>query len=141
MARGVIVSPTRYERDADIHTGIHVASPERAAAFHDRPELHRLPDDLPAARVEGRLGGRRKKLDDTKRREIAEAVISDRKTAARMFGVLPPTASGIVAAHVVARLSSMSAMYWLALAPQAAQGMARTLVANGRDIYTSMSVQ
>ena len=44
-----------------------------------------------------------KKLDDTKRREIAEAVISDRKTAAqmaRMFGVSPPTVSRIVAAHV-----------------------------------------
>ena len=38
-----------------------------------------------------------------KRREIAEAVISGRKTAAqmaRMFGVSPPTVSRIVAAHV-----------------------------------------
>ena len=60
---------------------------------------------LAAARAEGRIGGRRKKLDDTKRREIAEAVISGRKTAAqmaRMFGVSPPTVSRIVAAHVVA---------------------------------------
>jgi len=51
---------------------------------------------LAAARAEGRVGGRRKKLDDTKRREIAEAVISGRKTAAqmaRMFGVSPPTVS------------------------------------------------
>jgi DNA invertase Pin-like site-specific DNA recombinase len=39
---------------------------------------------LAAARAEGRIGGRRKKLDDTKRREIAEAVISGRKTAAQM---------------------------------------------------------
>ena len=31
---------------------------------------------LAAARADGRIGGRRKKLDDTKRREIAEAVIS-----------------------------------------------------------------
>jgi DNA invertase Pin-like site-specific DNA recombinase len=56
---------------------------------------------LAAARAEGRIGGRRKKLDDTKRREIAEAVISGRKTAAqmaRMFGVSPPTVSRIVAA-------------------------------------------
>ena len=30
---------------------------------------------LAAARAEGRIGGRRKKLDDTKRREIAEAVV------------------------------------------------------------------
>jgi DNA invertase Pin-like site-specific DNA recombinase len=58
---------------------------------------------LAAARAEGRIGGRRKKLDDTKRREIAEAVVSGRKTAAqmaRMFGVSPPTVSRIVAAHV-----------------------------------------
>jgi len=49
--------------------------------------------------------GRRKKLDDAKRREIAEAVISGRKTAAqmaRMFGVSPPTVSRIVATHVAA---------------------------------------
>ena len=60
---------------------------------------------LAAARAEGRIGGRRKKLDDTKRREIAEAVISGRKTAAqmaRMFGVSAPTVSRIVAAHVAA---------------------------------------
>jgi hypothetical protein len=58
---------------------------------------------LAAARAEGRIGGRRKKLDDAKRREIAEAVISGRKTAAqmaRMFGVSQPTVSRIVAAHV-----------------------------------------
>ena len=60
---------------------------------------------LAAARAEGRIGGRRKKLDDTKRREIAEAVVSGRKTAAqmaRMFGVSAPTVSRIVAAHVAA---------------------------------------
>ena len=60
---------------------------------------------LAAARAEGRIGGRRRKLDDTKRREIAEAVISGRKTAAqmgRMFGVSTPTVSRIVAAHVAA---------------------------------------
>jgi DNA invertase Pin-like site-specific DNA recombinase len=60
---------------------------------------------LAAARAEGRIGGRRRKLDDTKRCEIAEAVISGRKTAAqmaRMFGVAPPTVSRIVAAHVAA---------------------------------------
>lgn len=47
---------------------------------------------------------RRKKLDDTKRREIAEAVISARKTAAqmaRMFGVSAPTVSRIVTAQRV----------------------------------------
>jgi DNA invertase Pin-like site-specific DNA recombinase len=40
---------------------------------------------LAAARAEGRIGGRRKKLDDTERREIAEAVISGHQTAARML--------------------------------------------------------
>jgi hypothetical protein len=61
---------------------------------------------LAAARAEGRIGGRRKKLDDTRRREIAEAVMSGRKTAAqmaRMFGVSPPTVSRVIAAHVVAQ--------------------------------------
>jgi DNA invertase Pin-like site-specific DNA recombinase len=60
---------------------------------------------LAAARAEGRIGGRRKKLDDIKRREIAEAVISGRKTAAqmaRMFAVSPATVSRIVAAHLAA---------------------------------------
>jgi DNA invertase Pin-like site-specific DNA recombinase len=60
---------------------------------------------LAAARAEGRIGGRRKKLDDTKRREIAEAVISGRRTAAqmaRLFSVSPPTVSRIVAAHLAA---------------------------------------
>jgi hypothetical protein len=52
-------------------------------------------------RAEGRIG-RRKKLDDIKRREIAEAVISGQKTAqmARMFRVSSPTVSRIVAAHL-----------------------------------------
>jgi hypothetical protein len=57
---------------------------------------------LAAARAEGRIGGRRKKLDETKRCEIAKTVVSGRKTAAqmaRMFGVSPPTVSRIVAAH------------------------------------------
>jgi hypothetical protein len=48
------------------------------------------------------MRGRRKNLDETKRRESAEAAISGQKTAAqmaRMFGVLPPTVSRIVAQH------------------------------------------
>jgi DNA invertase Pin-like site-specific DNA recombinase len=58
---------------------------------------------LAAARAEGRIGGRRKKLDNAKRREIAEAVVSGRKTAAQMariFGVSPPTVSRIVATYL-----------------------------------------
>jgi DNA invertase Pin-like site-specific DNA recombinase len=57
---------------------------------------------LTAARAEGRIGGRRKKLDPAKRREIAESVISGRKTGAemaRLYNVSQPTVSRIVAAH------------------------------------------
>ncbi|MGH7072479.1 MAG: recombinase family protein [Acetobacteraceae bacterium] len=57
---------------------------------------------LAAARAEGRICGRRKKLDPTKRREIAESVISGRKTGAemaRLYNVSAPTVSRIVAAH------------------------------------------
>ena len=57
---------------------------------------------LAAARAEGRIGGRRKKLDPAKRREIAESVISGRKTGAemaRLYSVSAPTVSRIVAAH------------------------------------------
>jgi DNA invertase Pin-like site-specific DNA recombinase len=74
------------------------------AEFERAMVRERTSAGLAAARAEGRIGGRRKKLDDTKRREIAEAVMSGRKTAAqmaRMFGVSPPTVSRIVAARVV----------------------------------------
>jgi DNA invertase Pin-like site-specific DNA recombinase len=57
---------------------------------------------LAAARAEGRVGGRRKKLDAAKRREIAESVISGRKTGAemaRLYNVSAPTVSRIVSAH------------------------------------------
>jgi DNA invertase Pin-like site-specific DNA recombinase len=57
---------------------------------------------LAAARAEGRVGGRRKKLDPAKRREIAESVITGRKTGAdmaRLYGVSQPTVSRIVAQY------------------------------------------
>ena len=57
---------------------------------------------LAAARAEGRVGGRRKKLDATKRREIAESVITWRKSGAdmaRLYNVSQPTVSRIVAQH------------------------------------------
>jgi DNA invertase Pin-like site-specific DNA recombinase len=57
---------------------------------------------LAAARAEGRIGGRRPKLDAVRRREIAESVISGRKTGAemaRLFGISQPTVSRIVAEH------------------------------------------
>ena len=57
---------------------------------------------IAAARAEGRVGGRRKKLDATKRREIAESVITGRKSGAdmaRLYNVSQPTVSRIVAQH------------------------------------------
>jgi DNA invertase Pin-like site-specific DNA recombinase len=57
---------------------------------------------LAAARAEGRIGGRRKKLDPAKRREIAENVISGRKNGAevaRLYSISAPTVSRIVAQH------------------------------------------
>ncbi len=57
---------------------------------------------LAVARAEGRIGGRRKKLDVSKRHEIAESVITGRKSGAemaRLYNVSQPTVSRIVAAH------------------------------------------
>jgi len=57
---------------------------------------------LAVARAEGRVGGRRKKLDLAKRREIAESVITGRKSGAemaRLYGISQPTVSRIVAQH------------------------------------------
>jgi DNA invertase Pin-like site-specific DNA recombinase len=61
---------------------------------------------LAAARAEGRIGGRRKKLNDVKRREIAESVITGRKSAAdmaRLYDISQPTVSRIVAQHRMTR--------------------------------------
>ena len=55
-----------------------------------------------AARAEGRIGGRRPKLDAAKRREIAESVLTGRKSGAdmaRLYNVSQPTVSRIVAQH------------------------------------------
>jgi DNA invertase Pin-like site-specific DNA recombinase len=60
---------------------------------------------LAAARAEGHIGGRRKKLDAAKRREIAESVITGRKTGAemaRLYNISQPTVSRIVARHRMA---------------------------------------
>jgi DNA invertase Pin-like site-specific DNA recombinase len=57
---------------------------------------------LAQARAEGRIGGRRRKLGDTQRAEIAESVLSGRRSAAemaRIFAVSQPTVSRIVSAH------------------------------------------
>lgn len=55
---------------------------------------------LAQARAEGRIGGRRRKLTDRQRAEIADNVVSGRKSAAemaRIFGVSQSTVSRIVA--------------------------------------------
>ncbi len=57
---------------------------------------------LAIARAEGRVGGRRKKLDAAKRREIAESVVTGRKSGAdmaRLYNISQPTVSRIVAEH------------------------------------------
>lgn len=57
---------------------------------------------LAAAKTEGRMGRRRPKLNATKRREIAESVLTGRKTGAemtRLYGISQPTVSRIVAEH------------------------------------------
>ena len=59
---------------------------------------------IAAARAEGRVGGRRKKVDAGKRREIAESVITGRKSGAemaRLYNISQPTVSRIVAQHRV----------------------------------------
>jgi len=74
-----------------------------AFAEFERPMIReRTSVGLAAARAEGRIGGRRKKLDPAKRREIAESVISGRKSGAdmaRLYNVSQPTVSRIVAEH------------------------------------------
>ena len=54
---------------------------------------------LAAAKEDGRVGGRPPILNDKQRREIADAVLSGRKSAdmARLFGVSPATISRVVA--------------------------------------------
>ena len=72
------------------------------AEFERAMIRERTSADLAAARAEGRIGGRRKKLDPAKRREIAESVISGRKTGAemaRLYNISAPTVSRIVASH------------------------------------------
>jgi DNA invertase Pin-like site-specific DNA recombinase len=67
---------------------------------------------LDQARAEGRIGGRRPKLNAKQRAEIAESVISGRKSAAemaRIFSVSQPTVSRIVTAQITNALDSASA--------------------------------
>jgi DNA invertase Pin-like site-specific DNA recombinase len=64
---------------------------------------------LAVARAEGRIGGRRKKLDASKQREVAESVVSGRKSGAdmaRLYNVSQPTVSRIVAEARIHKLQS-----------------------------------
>jgi DNA invertase Pin-like site-specific DNA recombinase len=59
---------------------------------------------LVSARAEGRIGGRRRKLNPAKRREIAQSVVSGRKSAAdmaRLYDISQPTVSRIVSEYRV----------------------------------------
>jgi DNA invertase Pin-like site-specific DNA recombinase len=72
------------------------------AEFERAMIRERTSTGLAAARAEGRIGGRRKKLDPAKRREIAESVISCRKTGAemaRLYNISAPTVSRIITQH------------------------------------------
>jgi len=75
------------------------------AEFERAMIRERISAGLAAARAEGRVGGRRKKLDAAKRREIAESVITGRKSGAemaRLYNISQPTVSRIVAEHRMA---------------------------------------
>lgn len=77
------------------------------AEFERAMIRERISAGLAAARAEGRIGGRRKKLDPAKRRQIAESVVLGRKSGAdmaRLYGVSQPTVSRIVAAHLSERV-------------------------------------
>lgn len=57
---------------------------------------------LAQAHAERRIGGRRRKLSDKQHAEIAESVVTGRRSAAemaRIFGVSQPTVLRIVAEH------------------------------------------
>ncbi len=77
------------------------------AEFERAMVRERTSAGLAAARAEGRVGGQRKKLDTAKRSEIAESVITGRKTGAEMarrYNVSQPTVSRIVAQHQTASI-------------------------------------
>jgi len=57
---------------------------------------------LTLARAEGRVGGRRRKLTERQRAEVADSVLSGRKSAAemaRLYSISQPTVSRIIAEH------------------------------------------
>lgn len=78
------------------------------AEFEREMIRERTSAGLASARKEGRIGGRRPKLAPSQRAEIADAVLTGRKSAAemaRLFDVSAPTVSRIVAAYRQVRTS------------------------------------
>ena len=72
------------------------------AEFEREMIRERTKAGLDAARAEGRIGGRRPKLRKDQRKDIADNVISGRKSGAdmaRLYNVSEATISRIVAAH------------------------------------------
>lgn len=72
------------------------------AGFERAMILERTLAGLATARAEGRIGGRRLKLNAVQRADIAENVLSWRHTAAqmvRLYKVSEPTVSRLLAAH------------------------------------------
>lgn len=74
------------------------------AAFERMMLLERTGAGLASARAAGRVGGRRRKLDASQRREIAENIISGTSSGAemaRLHGISQPTVSRIVSEYRV----------------------------------------
>ena len=72
------------------------------AEFERAMVRERTSAGLAAARAEGRVGGRRPKLNAAQRAEVIENVTSGRRSAAemaRLFGVSAPTVSRLMAAY------------------------------------------
>ena len=72
------------------------------AEFEREMIRERTKAGLDAARAEGRIGGRRPKLRKDQRKDIADNVISGRKSGAdmaRLYNVSEATISRIVASH------------------------------------------
>jgi len=72
------------------------------AEFEREMIRERTKAGLDAARKEGRIGGRRPKLNKDQRKDIADNVISERKSGAqmaRLYNVSEATISRIVAQH------------------------------------------
>ena len=72
------------------------------AAFERAMIRERTSAGLAVAGAEGRVGGRRKKMDVAKRRRIADNVFTGRKSGsamARLYNISQPTVSRIVAQH------------------------------------------